>query len=44
MGSLIFHWLKPSGHTRASNINGRWAENAAGAYGWQPYNLDVQIV
>ena len=50
----IFYWHNPSGCTMAlgstqpltemSTINISWGVKAAGAYGWQPYYLQVQIV
>jgi hypothetical protein len=50
----IFHWRNPSDHImalgsiqsltemRTSNIS--WGVKAAGAYGWQPYHLNVPTV
>ena len=50
----IFHWHNPSSRTMTlgstqpvTEMNTRnisWRVKAAGAYGWQPYNLHVQIV
>jgi len=50
----IFHWHNPSGHTMAlgltqlltkmSTRNISWGVEAAGAQGWQPYHLHVQII
>ena len=50
----IFHWHNPSGRIMAlgltqplsdlSTRNTSWGIKAAGAYGWQPYHLDVPIV
>ena len=50
----IFHWHNPSGRTMAlgltqsltemSTRNISWRVKAAGAYGWQPYHLQVSIV
>jgi len=50
----IFHWHNPSGRTMAlgspqtltaiSIRNTSWRVKAAGAYGWQPYHLNVPTV
>ena len=50
----IFHWHSPSGRAvilestqpprEMSTRNISWRVNAAGAYGWQPYYLNVPIV
>ena len=50
----IFHWHNPSGRTMAlglpqpltemSTRNITWGVEAAGAYGWQSYNLHVPII
>jgi hypothetical protein len=50
----IFHWHNPSGRTMVLGLTQlltemsttyiSWWVKAAGAYGWQPYNLHVPIV
>ena len=50
----ILHWHNPSGHTMAlgltqplaemSTRNISWGVKVAGAYGWQPYHLQVLII